>query len=61
MQYKGWVKVSRTHLAHGLIFSARPRLTQNPAPPVANQKLTGFCEDTKKKQSNRITGQIFKK
>jgi len=30
------------HLAHGLIFSASPRLTQKPAPPVANQKLTGF-------------------
>lgn len=44
------MKVSKTHLAHGLIFSARPRLTQNPAPPVANQKLTGFCEDAGKKK-----------
>lgn len=29
------------YLAHGLIFRARPRLMQKPAPPVANQKLTG--------------------
>lgn len=34
----------RSYLAHGLIFSASPRLIQNPAPPVANQKCTGCCE-----------------
>lgn len=28
------------HLAQGLIFRARPRLMQNPAPPVANQNFT---------------------
>lgn len=32
-----------THLAHGLIFRASPRLMQKPAPPVANQKWTGRC------------------
>lgn len=32
-----------THLAQGLIFSAKPLLRQKPAPPVANQKLTGLC------------------
>lgn len=31
------------HLAQGLIFKASPRLIQKPAPPVANQKLTGLC------------------
>lgn len=30
------------YLAQGVIFKARPRLTQKPAPPVANQKLTGL-------------------
>jgi len=33
-----------SYLAHGLIFSASPRLIQNPAPPVANQKCTGCCK-----------------
>lgn len=33
-----------SYLAQGLIFSASPRLIQNPAPPVANQKCTGCCE-----------------
>ena len=32
--------LASTHLAHGLILSARPLLKQNPAPPVANQNLT---------------------
>lgn len=31
-----------THLAHGPIFRASPRLMQKPAPPVANQKCTGL-------------------
>lgn len=35
--------VKQTHLAHGLIFRASPRLMQKPAPPVANQKWTGRC------------------
>lgn len=35
--------VEQTHLAHGLIFRASPRLMQKPAPPVANQKWTGRC------------------
>lgn len=40
-----WVFSFTSHLAHGLIFKARPRLTQNPAPPVANQKFTAFWKD----------------
>lgn len=32
--------VGAAHLAQGFIFRARPRLRQNPAPPVANQKRT---------------------
>lgn len=40
-----------TYLAHGLIFSARPRLIQNPAPPVANQNLVDILKVKKDKTS----------
>lgn len=32
----------KSYLATGIIFNAKERLKQNPAPPVANQNLT-FC------------------
>lgn len=40
-----------TYLAHGLIFSARPRLIQNPAPPVANQNFVDILKIKKDKTS----------
>lgn len=36
-----------TYLAHGLIFRASPLLIQKPAPPVANQNLTGIWKKIK--------------
>jgi hypothetical protein len=36
-----------THLATGIILSARDRLRQKPAPPVANQKEIFCCKQNK--------------
>jgi len=49
-----------SHLAQGLIFKASPRLIQKPAPPVANQKLTGLCNgETKTSASVLNTPHIY--
>jgi hypothetical protein len=42
----------------GIILSARARLKQNPAPPVANQKAIFFC--LRKKTKNILSDDYFK-
>lgn len=48
-----------TYLAHGLIFRARPRLIQKPAPPVANQNLTDTWNEIKS-ETSADSGRVLK-
>lgn len=44
------------HLAQGFIFRARPRLRQNPAPPVANQKRTCAGTQNTRRATSALLG-----